>query len=379
MSQMNIFVFLHELLFLAPPFLANLHAQMKFLMSQAKAPSTKKTQSSQLKAWFRYADMANVALPVGGWHLAMFATSLVVEGRVKSADSLANYVSAVRGYHHDLGMNCPSPSEFGPLDKVIKGLRSVAIRPKKRSLPITPEILLNFLKTFLPPPFCPFEAHILTTYKILALFYFLTMLRASSFMPKAYNDVDAVRLVTWGNVTNEIFDGIPGICFTLHKTKTIQNFQREQKIPLAQNDDCPILCPVRALAVLRSMIGDNNITADTPLFQVWDFQGNLRPVLRHKFENWFNFRLSEMGLDASLYTLHGWRHGGIQQVLMSEENLALAKLTSDHSSDVILEYAHVPADRRLVISRKVNHNLNRYVNGGLAAMTQLPAGVLRLA
>ena len=194
--------------------MALLHSQMKFLMSQAKAPSTKKTQSSQLKAWHRYEDFAKITIPVGGWHLAMFATSLVVEGRVKSGASLANYISAVRGYHHDNGLDCPTPSQYGPLDSIMKGLRKVSLRPTKRSLPITPEILVNFLKTNLPPPFCPYEAHILTTYKILALFYFLTMLRASSFMPKAYNDVDPVRLITWGNVTNESFDGIPGICFT---------------------------------------------------------------------------------------------------------------------------------------------------------------------
>ena len=355
-----------------------LHSQMKFLMSQAKAPATQKTQSSQLKAWKRYEEFAKISIPVGGWHLAMFATSLVVEGRVKSGASLANYVSAVRSYHHDHGLDCPTPSQFGPLDRIMKGLRKVSLRPTKKSLPITPEILVNFLKTNLPPPFCPFEAHILTTYKILALFYFLTMLRASSFMPKAYNSVDPVRLVTWGNVTNESFDGIPGICFTLHLTKTIQTGERVQKVPLAQNNDCPLLCPVRALAMLRAMIGDNNITEDTPLFQTWDFHGNLRPVVRHKFEAWFNRRLNEMGADPSLYTLHGWRHGGIQQVLLSEENLALAKLTSDHSSDVILEYSNVPADRRLTISQKVNKNLSKFVNGGLVAMMeQLPARVLR--
>ena len=86
-----------------------------------------------------------------------------------------------------------------------------------------------------------------------------------------------------------------------------------------------------------------------------------------------------MGLDSDLYTLHAWRHGGIQQVLMSEENLALAKLTSDHSSDVILEYSNVPADRRLVISAKVNRNLSRHVNGGLAVMNELPRAVLHHA
>ena len=115
---------------------------MKFLMAQALAPNTKKTQDSYLKAWRRYADFAKVAMPVGGWHLAMFATSLVVEGRVRSADSLSNYVSAVRKYHHDLGMDCPTPSQFGPLDRIIKGLRNVSLRPVKKSRPITPTILL---------------------------------------------------------------------------------------------------------------------------------------------------------------------------------------------------------------------------------------------
>ena len=374
MSELNISIFHFSLfLFLVPPELA---AQMHFLMSQAKAPATKKTQSSQLKAWFKYADLVKATVPVGGWHLAAFATSLVVQGRVKSADSLANYVSAVRSYHHDLGLNCPSPSEFGPLSRVITGLRKVSIRPVKRSLPVTPTILTNFLRSKLPPPFCPYEAQVLTTYKILALFYFLTMLRASSFLPNAYNAVDSVRLLCWGNVTNEMFDGVPGICFTLDLTKTIQSGERRQEVPLAQNDECPLICPVRALALLRSIIGEENITADTPLFQMRDFQGNLRPILRHKFDRWYKTRLSEMGCDASLYTLHGWRHGGIQQVLMSEGNLALAKLTSDHSSDVIQEYANVPANRRLIISRKINQNLSKHVNGGLTSQLQLPAQVL---
>ena len=116
---------------------------------------------------------------------------------------------------------------------------------------------------------------------------------------------------------------------------------------MAANDSCPLLCPVRAIALLRQIIGDENITPDTPLFQTRDYHGNLRPILRHKFDAWYRFRLREMDLDATKYTLHGWRSGGIQQVLMSENNLALAKLTSDHTSDVILEYSQVPANRRL--------------------------------
>ena len=68
---------------------------------------------------------------------------------------------------------------------------------------------------------------------------------------------------------------------------------------------------------------------------------------------------------------------------MSEKNLALAKITSDHTSDVILEYSNVPADRRLIISQKINRNLNCYFLGESFAQTlafnPLPAGVLRRA
>ena len=85
-----------------------------------------------------------------------------------------------------------------------------------------------------------------------------------------------------------------------------------------------------------------------------------------------------MGEDARLYTLHAWRHGGIQQTLLSEHNLALAKLTSDHTSDVILEYAQVPADRRLTISQKINVNLTRAVLGEKQDTPNLPSGVLQL-
>ena len=101
------------------------------------------------------------------------------------------------------------------------------------------------------------------------------MLRASSFLPNAYNAVDSVRLLCWGNVTNEMFDDVPGICFMLDLTKTIQSGERRQEVPLAQKDACSILCPVMALALLRNIIGEDNITADTPFLQTRDYQGNL--------------------------------------------------------------------------------------------------------
>ena len=127
---------------------------------------------------------------------------------------------------------------------------------------------------------------------------------------------------------------------------------------------------------MRKIIGEENITTTTPLFQTRDYDGKLRPILRKKFDDWYRHRLQEMGQNPAQYTLHGFRAGGIQQVLMSESNLALAKITSDHTSDVILDYSHVPADRRLTISQKVNRNLNSVVNKAIQYETSLPAVVL---
>ena len=345
-------------------------------MSRARAVGTTKAQQSMLKSWHRYAFVNQVSLPVGGWHLAMYATQLTRDGRITSADSLANYISAVSAYHKELGMKCPTPSEFGPLDRVIKGFRDVAARPVRKTLPVTPTILLNFLNTNLPHPFCTYDNLQLQTYKILCLIFFLSMLRSSSLIPKTYKDVDPVRLLCWGNVQLVRFGDMQGVIFEMHKTKTIQNMDRVQQVTLTQNDDCPQLCPVRAVLRLKDIIGVQNIGPDTPLFQTRNYKGTLRPVLYHKFQAWFRFRLGEMGLDASKYSLHAWRHGGIQQALMSEQNLALVKLSSDHSSDVILEYSRVPADRRLVISQKINRNLSAFVTGTVPDGPHLPSNVL---
>ena len=69
-----------------------------------------------------------------------------------------------------------------------------------------------------------------------------------------------------------------------------------------------------------------------------------------------------MGLQPEAYSMHGFQHGSIQELLLTEGNMALCKLTSDHSSDAILSYHNVPAARRLRISDKVNQRLAASLN-----------------
>ena len=93
------------------------------------------------------------------------------------------------------------------------------------------------------------------------------------------------------------------------------------------------------------------------MFRVPAANGTWVPVYRRKFDLWFRARLQQMGADPTKYTLHAFRHGGIQEVLLAESNYALCRLSSDHSSDAIMQYSELPASRRLRISESVNAGL----------------------
>ena len=75
----------------------------------------------------------------------------------------------------------------------------------------------------------------------------------------------------------------------------------------------------------------------------------------------FRARLHQMGLNENLYSLHGFRHGAIQECMLVEKNFGLCKLTSDHASDAILAYSQVPPERRMDISARINANLGSHM------------------
>ena len=91
-------------------------------------------------------------MPVSGSQLVIYATWLTATGRVTSADSLKQYLSAVSSLHKWFALTCPTPTQYGPLQNVIQGFRRVAQRKVKKSLPVTPPILINLLNSISPTP-----------------------------------------------------------------------------------------------------------------------------------------------------------------------------------------------------------------------------------
>ena len=106
---------------------------MEHVQKHAWAPSMFKTISSQWKAFKEYCREANVlTLPMDESEICFFAIWLTSTGRVHTKGSLAQYVSAVRTVHKMLRLPLvPTPSEYGPLDMILKGFRRVVQHPTK--------------------------------------------------------------------------------------------------------------------------------------------------------------------------------------------------------------------------------------------------------
>ena len=175
-------------------------------------------------------------------------------------------------------------------------------------------------------------------------------------MVRTTTKIDLDMVLCWDRIKPLNNNIRKGIVLTITKSKNNQFGERVHEVPLAASRH-PQLCPVKAIFKLVSIYGKDHCCGRTPVFQAPRDDGSFVPVSRDKFSLWFKDRLSHMGLDSSAYTLHGYRHGGIQETLLAEGNLALCKLSSDHSSDAIQEYSFVPPERRLNISAKVNESL----------------------
>jgi hypothetical protein len=142
---------------------------------------------------------------------------------------------------------------------------------------------------------------------------------------KLLTDVDLRMVFTWKDVSPLHNSLENGFLISITKSKNIQFGERPHEIPLAATADSS-LCPVKAIMSLVDIFDRDHCYGCNPVFQFLGAHGKLAPVVRHKYDFWFKIRLRNMGLDPSLYTLHGSRQAGIQERLLAEGNPAPCKL-----------------------------------------------------
>ena len=330
-----------------------LSAVSEVLKDAQHADSTKRTRSTQMRTYFRFADEVGIHhFPPSPRETVLYASWLMLTTCSRS-DSLRQYLAALRVHAARLGHWVPSPTEFPDLQSVVKGAARLFPGPSRRSLPVTPPILVNLLNTR-PPPRASWRQ--LTTLQVLkdtALLLFLTMLRGSNLFPSHPAAADTARNLTWGKIRK--VDN--GVIITVTLSKTIQSQERIHEIPLSAAPGS-MFCPVQALERLYALRGSPPAPTDHVLVLPND-DGSLSPLVKYQFLKWFRYRLDQMGLDSSRYHIHGYRHGAIQLAILSGNNITLIKLHSDHLSDAIMCYSHVEPEKRGVITQSMISALDR--------------------
>ena len=293
-------------------------------------------------------------LPLDGEQLCLFAGWLMVVRNLKAPKSIRIYLSGVRTIHRRLGIDCPTPSTFGPLDQLLKGFERESPHRVQKALPITPTILANLLDSVPQNPQCPTQHKILTTYKALSLLLFQTMSRSSNMIPESRKKFDLRYLLKWGDIKH-LGDGI---VVHVSLSKTNQFGQKDHDIPVALSAN-PKYCPVNTLVGLAEMYGPEYLKPDTPIFLVPSPDGGFVPLQKSDYVGWLKSRLLQMNLPAGRYGVHSFRHGAVQEAFLHETNRALIQLASGHSSNALLGYALIPPERRFHLSQKINAALAR--------------------
>ena len=323
------------------------------MINARHADSTKKTRSTQMRTYFRFADEVGILhFPPSSEETVMYASWLMLT-TCSRVDSLRQYLAALRVYAAQLGHWVPSPTECPDLLGVVKGAARLFPGPSRRSLPVTPAILRNLLCSVPPAGASYVQLVTLQVLKDTALLLFLTMLRGSNIFPSHPAAADPVRNLTWEKV-RRVEDGV---IITVVLSKTNQYRERVHEIPLAAAPGS-LFCPVQALERLRTMRGivpapdDHVLMFPSP-------DGSWSPLCKSHFLKWFRGRLDQMGLPSSRYHCHGFRHGSIQLAILSGNDITLIKLHSDHVSDAIMVYANVEPQKRNIIASSMITALDR--------------------
>jgi hypothetical protein len=240
-----------------------------------------------------------------------------------SANSIRNYVSGVRFFHKQLGLECSALDSF----QVVCLLRAVDTalrRPPHRMLPITPDLLSKIISTAYK------LGSLATVFRVAVLFAYYGFLRVSNVAPPSAALFDSSRHTCRGDVLLRR----PGIVIVLKWTKTIQDLGATPLIPLAAipGHHLDPVAPYKLLLqqspttsanqpLLTQMVNGRCMILTSVLLNKL-----LRRVLRH------------LGMEQSLYSFHSLRRGGATTACHAGVKISEVKRHGTWASDSFWTY-----------------------------------------
>ena len=334
--------------------LSELNVVARQMMSFAYAETTKRSLNSQQKSFVEFCELHSLSdWPAKPDTLVVYAAHLIQSGRIKSRSSIRQYLSAVRTLHKMFGRECVTPSTYGPLDLIVKGIDRGFTEPSKTRLPITVQILSNLvfgLNNYITHVNLEAKSFGLAM-KSLYLTLFSTMLRGGNCLPDSQSDFNSVRHLSWGRI--EVVD--QGLVVRIPMSKTIQLGDRVHEIPIAR---CAVqqMCPVLALLDLVNLRGVDKCQDSVSVFTYLK-NGSWVILTKAVAGKFLAGQLTAMGLNAKLYGLHSFRVGSIMQGLEGNNSMAFLRLHSDHRSSAIYGYLHMPAVRRFGVACSLSRDV----------------------
>ena len=284
-------------------------------------------------------------MPATGEVLCLFATWLFVAARAHTAQSVRNYLSAVRTCHRANGFECPTPSSFSPLSLTIRGLERKFSTPVRKMAPITPNILEALVQY--PNDLFGTEWKIFTVIRSLYIHLFFSMLRLDNMVPQSTGSFDPVVQLVWGRVVQLG----PGVVIRAIHTKQIQDRRRTLEIPLVAKSGSQV-CPVTAFHNLLNIPGYPRGEQD-PVYNIPGKNGGWVPLSRFQVVSVLEAQIKKLGLDPTLYRPHAFRRGGIQLAVRLVSNFELIRIHSDHASDAIEAYTNLPPEHRYEVTEQM--------------------------
>ena len=289
--------------------------------------------------WDVYSDFclqySENPFPASGDLLVKYAVFLIIQ-RDCSVATVRNHLSVIRRHHKlYLDVEIPSPSQYLPLSAVLKGGSKYLGRSVVQKYPVTPNLLSALTLTL--PPESPYK----TAYNI---FYF-GLPRVGNVLPYKVKEFNSVKHLTWDKI--EI--NSEGVILNLKVTKTIQNFERELRIPIAHSQEKPEFCVKTGLECLSALPRYPKHRKD-PVLNVFR-SGEWQPMTKKDFGDFLARHLRALGVQGKKVTPSSFRKGGLSHMLLKTGNMELLRLQGDWMSESYKRYIVIPAEMRFEVTK----------------------------
>ena len=241
----------------------------KLFQSSSITSKTIKNYDYHWRVFSDFCDIYNESpVPVAPETLVRYAVYLIVQ-RNCCDRTVRNHLSSIRRYHRlYCNITIPTPSQYFPLEAVLKGGSKYLSRPVQQKYPVTANVLAALTATL--PDDSPFR----TLYNVL----FFGLPRLGNLLPYKVSKFSSIRHLTWDKISSYH----DGVIITLSVTKTIQNFERLLRIPIANSPNQREFCVSTGLSKMK-LLDRYPCGPKDPVFSYYE-HGKWSPMTKGRFQ-----------------------------------------------------------------------------------------------